>query len=69
MYYPCSEKEGADRLCCYCEAGLGLCFRLCKNLVFSWRVSCITITFVVYYFSHFKHSCKIVMNNFKNKLP
>ena len=34
MYYPCSENEGADQLCGYREAGLRLCFCLCRLLVF-----------------------------------
>ena len=33
MYYPCSEKKGADRLRSYFEADLRLCFR--RLLVFS----------------------------------
>ena len=35
LYYPCSEKKGADQLRSYCEADLRLCFRICKTLVFS----------------------------------
>ena len=31
MYYPCSEYNGADQLCSYCEADLRLCFRIGKN--------------------------------------
>ena len=34
MYYPSSENKGADLLRSYCEAGLRLCFRICKLLVF-----------------------------------
>ena len=34
FYYPCSENKGADQLRGYREAGLRLCFRLCKLLVF-----------------------------------
>ena len=30
LYYPCSDNKGADR-----EADLRLCFRICKNPVFS----------------------------------
>ena len=39
MYYPCSENKGADQLRGYREAVLRLCFRICKNSVFSWRGS------------------------------
>ena len=39
LYYPCSENKDANQLCGYREADLGLCFRICKNLVFSWRGS------------------------------
>ena len=35
LYYLCSESKGADQLCCYREADLRLCFRICKKLVFS----------------------------------
>ena len=34
-YYLCSEHKGADQLRGYREADLGLCFRICKTLVFS----------------------------------
>ena len=34
FYYPCSENKGADQLRGYHKAGLRLCFRLCKLLVF-----------------------------------
>ena len=34
LYYPCSENKGADQLRSYCEAGLRLCFRVCRLLVF-----------------------------------
>ena len=39
MYYLCSENKGADQLRGYREADLRLCFRICKNLVFSRRGS------------------------------
>ena len=32
LYYPCSEKKGADQLRSYCEADLRLCFHIGKNL-------------------------------------
>ena len=35
MFYPCSENIGADQLRGYREADLRLCFRICKNPVFS----------------------------------
>ena len=35
LYYPCSENNGADQLRGYREADLRLCFRICKNPVFS----------------------------------
>ena len=35
LHVPCSENKGADQLRSYCEADLRLCFRICKNLVFS----------------------------------
>ena len=34
LYYICSENKGADQLGGYREADLGLCFRICKTLVF-----------------------------------
>ena len=33
LYYLCSENKGADQLCCYREADLRLCFRICKRQV------------------------------------
>ena len=39
LYYPCSEKKGADQLRGYREADLRLSFRIYKNLIFSWRGS------------------------------
>ena len=39
MYYPYSENKGADQLRGYREADLRLCFRICKNPVFSGRGS------------------------------
>ena len=38
LYYLCSKNKGADQLRSYREAGLRLCFRTCKLLVFSCRV-------------------------------
>ena len=35
FYYTCSENKGADQLSGYREADLRLCFRICKNPVFS----------------------------------
>ena len=35
LYYPYSENKGADKLRGYREADLRLCFRICKNPVFS----------------------------------
>ena len=35
LYYLCSENKGADQLRGYREANLHLCFRICKNPVFS----------------------------------
>ena len=39
LYYLCSENKGADQLRGYPEADLCLCFRICKNPVFSRRGS------------------------------
>ena len=39
MYYPCSENKGADQIRGYRQADLRLCFRICKNPVFSQRGS------------------------------
>ena len=39
LYYPCGENKGADQLRGYSEADLRLCFRICKNPVFSRRDS------------------------------
>ena len=33
--YPCSESKHPDQLRGYCEADLGVCFRICKMLFFS----------------------------------
>ena len=35
LYYLCSENKGTDQLRGYREAGLHLCFCICKLLVFS----------------------------------
>ena len=35
LYYLSSENKSADQLCSYCKADLRLCFRICKNVVFS----------------------------------
>ena len=35
LYYLCSENKGADQLRGYREADQRLCFRICKNPVFS----------------------------------
>ena len=35
LYYPYSENKDADQLRGYREADLRLCFRICKNPVFS----------------------------------
>ena len=35
LYYPYSENKGADQLHSYYAADLRLCFRICKNPVFS----------------------------------
>ena len=42
MYYPSSEKKGADQLRGYREADLRLCFRLCRLLVFHGAAQMIT---------------------------
>ena len=39
LYYTCSENKGADQLRGYREADLRLCFRICKEPVFSRRGS------------------------------
>ena len=39
LYYPYSENKDADQLRGYREADLCLCFRICKNPVFSQRGS------------------------------
>ena len=39
LYYPCSQNKGADQLRSYREADLCLCFRICKNPVFSRRTA------------------------------
>ena len=35
LLYPCGENKDADQLRGYRESDLRLCFRICKNLVFS----------------------------------
>ena len=49
MYYPCSENKGADQLCAYREAGLHLCFRICKLLVFLCGGSIVIVGYVGYH--------------------
>ena len=39
LYYLCSENKDADHVRGYREADLRLCFRICKNPVFSRRSS------------------------------
>ena len=39
LYYLYSENKGADQLRSYCAADLRLCFRICKNPVFSQQGS------------------------------
>ena len=39
LYYPCSEKKGADQIRGYRDADLRLCFRRCKKPIFSRRGS------------------------------
>ena len=34
LYYRCSENKGVDQLSGYCEAGVRLCFCICRLLVF-----------------------------------
>ena len=34
LYYPCRENKGSDQLRGYRKADLGLCFHLCRLLVF-----------------------------------
>ena len=46
LYYPSGENKGADQLRGHREADLRLCFRICKNPVFSRRGSfCICLVF------------------------
>ena len=47
MYYSCSENKGADQLCSYCTADLRLCFRIGKNLIFSYVFYCETKLFMM----------------------
>ena len=35
LYCLCSKNKGTDQMCCYHAADLHLCFRICKELVFS----------------------------------
>ena len=35
LYYPCNVNQGDDQRRGYREADLRLCFRICKNAVFS----------------------------------
>ena len=35
LYYPCNDNKDADQLRGYRKADLRLCFRICKNPVFS----------------------------------
>ena len=41
LYYPCMENKGTDQLRGNLEADLRLCFRICRNPVFSQRGSVI----------------------------
>ena len=49
----CSENEGADQLRGYREADLHLCFRICKNPVFSHRSS--------FHFNYIESSWKFIL--------
>ena len=35
LYYLCSINKGSDQLCCFHEADLPFCFRICYKPVFS----------------------------------
>ena len=76
LHYLCSENKGADQLCGYRKADLSLCFRICKNTVFSRRGSFdngkildlfvfFTITYVVGNIC--AKSVKLSLNSFLNK--
>ena len=43
LYYLCSENKGADQLRGDRKADLRLCFRICKNPVFSQLISFVSI--------------------------
>ena len=49
LFYPCSENKGADQLRGNREADLHLCFRICKNPVFSSRGSYYLISIFMMY--------------------
>ena len=49
LYYPYRENKGADQLRGYREADLRLCFRICKNPVFSRRGSIVTFSDAAFY--------------------
>ena len=59
LYYPCSKNQGADQLRGYREVDLRLCFRICKNPVFSQRGSV--------YSSYFLHLNKDLLDSFLHK--
>ena len=55
MYYPRSENKGADQLRGYREADQRLCFRIGKNLIFSFVVYILVyfVTVIVVLGGHF----------------
>ena len=64
LYYPCSKNKGADQLRGYREADLHVCFRICKNPVFSRHGSFQGenrqfkgVRFFVYFFYNYTDFC------------
>ena len=57
----CSENKGADQLRGYREADLRLCFRICKNPVFSRRGSFQKLLFA--YANRRRAGCMVLWKN------
>ena len=69
LYYPCSENKDADQFRGDREADLRLCFRICKNPVFSRRGSYIYSD--VKKCNHFKfitQTCPCIMQGFLDSI-
>ena len=59
-----AKNKGADQLCGYREADLRLCFRICKNPLFSWQGSYFSQDFQMHLAVNISNVVKINANRF-----